>query len=81
MVNRRYRRDWRGVKTKTGGVARHLGARGLQEELDGMLRNIDRMKDDGSLRPWEREVIERDLDRLYCHITCEKRGNATDRRR
>jgi hypothetical protein len=39
------------------------------------------MKDDGSLRPWEREVIERDLDRLYCHITCEKRGNATDRRR
>lgn len=56
-------------------------ARSLNEELDGILRKIDRMRDDGYLSPREREVIERDLDRLHRHITQDKRNDDTRRGR
>jgi hypothetical protein len=39
------------------------------------------MRDDGYLSPREREIIERDLDRLHRHITQEKRDDDYRRRR
>ena len=56
-------------------------AKKLHRELDGILGKIDRMKDDGHLSPKERDIINRDLDRLDKHITREKRDDDTRRRR
>jgi ribosomal protein S15P/S13E len=53
----------------------------LRGELNGILRKIDRMKDDGHLSPKERDIINRDIDRLNKHITREKRDDDTRRRR
>jgi hypothetical protein len=86
------RGDWRGeIRTRVhdakariergieqGSLTRQE-ARGLHKELDGILYKIDRMKDDGRLSPKERDIINRDLDRLNKHITREKRDD--DRRR
>ncbi|MBI5632012.1 MAG: hypothetical protein HZA15_00800 [Nitrospirae bacterium] len=48
-------------------------ARKLNNELDGILVRIDRMKSDGRLDEREREKIHRDLDRLNRDIAKEKR--------
>jgi len=53
-------------------------ARKLNDELDGILSEIDRMKRDGRLDEGEREKINRDLDRLERDIRREKRDD--DRR-
>ena len=85
--------DWRGgIRTrihdaresiergiKRGTLTKHE-ARGLREELDGILNKIDRMKEDGHLSPREREKINRDLDRLDRHIAREKHNDDTRRR-
>ena len=60
-----------------GSLTRHE-ARRLQDELDSILDKIDRMKQDGYLDEREREVINRDLDRLDRDIRREKRDD--DRR-
>jgi septal ring factor EnvC (AmiA/AmiB activator) len=60
-----------------GSLTRHE-ARKLNEELDGILANIDRMRSDGRLSEREREKINRDLDRLERDIAREKRDD--DRR-
>jgi len=88
------RDEWRGgirsrIREARGRIERGIErgsltrqeARGLNEELDGILRKIDRMRDDGYLSPREREIIERDLDRLHRHITQEKRDDDYRRRR
>ena len=56
-----------------GSLTRHE-ARMLQRELGAILDKIDRMKADGRLDPREREIINRDLDRLDRDITREKRN-------
>jgi hypothetical protein len=56
-----------------GSLTRHE-ARMLQRELGGILDKIDRMKSDGYLDPREREIINRNLDRLDRDITREKRN-------
>jgi hypothetical protein len=61
-----------------GSLTRHEAQR-LKEELNGILRKIDRLKADGRLDPREREIINRDLDRLDRDIYREKHDN--DRRR
>lgn len=53
-------------------------ARKLNEELDGILARIDRMRSDGRLDEREREKIHYDLDRLERDIRREKRDD--DRR-
>lgn len=50
-------------------------ARGLSEELNGILYKIDRMKRDGYLDPRERDIIDRNLYRLERDITREKRDD------
>ena len=75
-VNTEYQRIERGVER--GSLTRHE-ARMLKGELDGIIGKIDRMKRDGYLDPREREIINRDLDRLHRDISREKRDD--DRRR
>jgi uncharacterized membrane protein YebE (DUF533 family) len=53
-------------------------SRKLNEELEGIQANIDRMKSDGRLDEREREKINSDLDRLERDIRREKRDD--DRR-
>ncbi len=57
-----------------GSLTRHE-ARMLQRELGDILDKIDRMKADGRLDPREREIINRNLDRLDRDITREKRND------
>lgn len=61
-----------------GSLTRHEADR-LNRELNHILNRIDRMRDDdGHLDRREREIINRDLDRLDYDITREKRDG--DRR-
>ncbi len=69
-VNLEYQRIEQGIER--GSLTRHE-ARRLKGELDGILYKIDRMKDDGYLGPREREIINRNLDRLHRDISREKR--------
>ena len=52
----------------------------LQEELNGILYKIDRMKQDGYLDPRERDIINSDLDRLDRDISREKHDRDYRRR-
>ena len=62
-----------------GSLTRHE-ARKLKEELNDILRKIDRMRDDGHLNHREREIISRDLDRLDRDISREKHDRERRRR-
>jgi hypothetical protein len=88
------RGDWRGdIRTAihdskgriergiTEGSLTRQEARSLNRELEGILHKIDRMKDDGRISPREREIIQRDIDRLNKQISREKRDDDTRRRR
>jgi len=75
-INVEYERIERGIER--GTLTRHEAHR-LKQELDHILNKIDHMKRDGYLDPREREIINRDLDRLDRDITIEKRN--PDRRR
>lgn len=57
-----------------GTITRHE-AKGLNEELDGILHKIDRMKADGHLSQSEREKINHDLDRLDRDIAKAKHND------
>src|SRR5512140_2715204 len=85
------REDWRGgIRTRIHdaresiergikrGTLTHHEARGLKDELTGILNKIDRMKEDGHLSQRERENINRDLDRLERHIAREKHDDDTE---
>jgi hypothetical protein len=75
------REDWRGgIRTRIheaqerierGSLTRHEAKR-LNEELDRILDKIEHMKADGRLNPREREIINRDLNRLDRDISREK---------
>jgi hypothetical protein len=69
-VNIEYQRIERGIES--GLLTRHEAGR-LKGELDGIIYKIDRMKDDGYLSPRERDIINRNLDRLHRDISREKR--------
>ena len=69
-INIEYERIERGIER---GSLTRIEARGLKQELNHILNKIDRMKRDGYLDPREREIINRDLDRLDREITLEKR--------
>jgi len=69
-INVEYERIERGIER--GSLTRPEAHR-LRQELDHILNKIDRMKRDGYLDPREREIINRDLDRLDRDITMEKR--------
>ncbi len=71
------RRIDRGIER--GSLTRHE-ARKLNDELNGILNKIDRMKADGHLDEREREKINRDLDRLDKDIDREKHDDDTGRR-
>ena len=71
------RRIDRGIER--GSLTRHE-ARRLNDELNGILNKIDRMKADGHLDEREREKINRDLDRLDKDIDREKHDDDTGRR-
>jgi len=64
----------RGVEQ--GSLTRHE-ARRLQEELGSILENIDAMRRDGRLDDREREIINRNLDRLDTDISREKHDDET----
>jgi len=80
--------DWRGeirsrIQTskqkinhgiKRGTLTRHE-ARKLNWKLSKILNKIERMKADGRISRWERNRIERDLDRLDREIYKDKRNN------
>lgn len=68
-IHEAHQRIERGIDR--GSLTRHEAQR-LREELDGILAKIDRMKADGHLDPREREIINRDLDRLDRDISREK---------
>lgn len=67
-----HQRIERGIER--GSLTRHE-ARRLQGELDSILDKIDRMRRDGRLDMREREIINRDLDRLDRDITIDKRND------
>ena len=71
-INEDYGRIERGVEH--GSLTRHE-ARMLKGELEMILNKIDRMKSDGHLDAREREIINRNLDRLDRDIRREKRNN------
>jgi hypothetical protein len=71
-IDTEYERIERGIEH--GSLTRHE-ARRLKDELDGILYKIDRMREDGRLNHREREIINRDLDRLDRDITREKRDD------
>jgi hypothetical protein len=75
-IHAEYQRIERGIQR--GALTRHE-ARMLKGELNGILDKIDRMERDGHLSHGEREVIDRDLDRLHRDISREK--NDDTRRR
>lgn len=60
-----------------GALTRHEAER-LNGELNHILDKIDRMREDGHLGGRERDIINRDLDRLSRDISREKHN---DRRR
>lgn len=70
-INMEYERIERGMER--GSLTRPEAHR-LRQELEHILQRIDRMREDGYLDPREREVINRDLDRLDWDITREKRN-------
>ena len=57
------------------GTLTRREARRLSRELDEILYRIDHMKRDGYLDPRERDIINRNLDRLDRDITREKRDD------
>jgi hypothetical protein len=71
------RRIDRGIER--GSLTRHE-ARRLNEELNGILDKIDRMRADGHLDERERERINHDLDRLDRDIDIEKHDGDTRHR-
>ena len=62
-----------------GSLTRHEAMQ-LRRELGSILDKIDRMKQDGRLDGWERERINRDLDRLDRDIMREKHDDERRRR-
>jgi hypothetical protein len=87
------RRDWHGgIRTRIHEAHQRIQrgiergsltrpeARRLKEELNGILRKIDRMKADGRLDHREREIVNRDLDRLDRDIYREKHDGERRRR-
>ena len=75
-INVEHERIERGIER--GSLTRPEAHR-LKQELDYILNKIDRMKRDGYLDPREREIINRDLDRLDRDISREKRNSGQRR--